>query len=158
MVNSQKLGRRIVMGRPDISLNRRNYLRDKKKLMKELPQSEWFYLDETFVHKNLIRKKALVRNNQLPPGRLPLCSGVRFIILHVGSKNGFLSGCELVFRGKNIENDYHTEMNSTVFEDWVKTKLLVKLPPNSIIVMDNASYHSRIADKDIVYSTSIINI
>jgi len=133
-----------VIERPDIVVNWRNYLREKRKLMRESPESQWFYLDETFIHKNLIRKRALVRNNELPPCKLPISSGERFIILHIGSKEGFLNGCELVFRGKNINNDYHTEMNSTVFEDWVESKLLPKLSPNSIVVMDNASYHCRI--------------
>jgi len=83
----------------------------------------------------------------LPPTNIPINPGQRYIILHVGSVNGFLDNCELVFRGKNLNKDYHTEMNSIVFEDWVENKLLSNLPQNSIVVMDNASYHSRILGK-----------
>jgi hypothetical protein len=36
--------------------------------------------------------------------------------------------------------DYHTEMNSNLFEKWIKDQLLWALPKNSIIIMDNASY------------------
>jgi len=32
-------------------------------------------------------------------------------------------------------------MNATSFEEWFKEKLLPALPPNTLIVMDNASYH-----------------
>jgi len=53
MVNSKKLARSLLMEKPEIIFNRRNYLRHKKHLMTVYPQSEIFYLDETYVHKNL---------------------------------------------------------------------------------------------------------
>jgi transposase len=34
-------------------------------------------------------------------------------------------------------------MNHLVFEEWFKNRLLPNLPENLVIVMDNASYHSR---------------
>ena len=52
-----------------------------------------------------------------------------------------LSGCDWVFQSKKVSSDYHDEMNATSFEEWVNEKLLPALPPNTIIVMDNASYH-----------------
>jgi hypothetical protein len=34
--------------------------------------------------------------------------------------DGFLNGCELVFKGISTDGrDYHTEMNSKIFEKWV---------------------------------------
>ena len=38
--------------------------------------------------------------------------------------------------------DYHDEMSSATFEEWWNEKLLPNIPSNSIIVMDNAPYHS----------------
>ena len=38
-------------------------------------------------------------------------------------------------------DDYHSDINSELFEGWLK-KQLPKLDQNSILVMDNASYHS----------------
>ena len=38
--------------------------------------------------------------------------------------------------------DYHTEMNSKIFEKWVNEQLESALPEKSLIIMDNASYHS----------------
>ena len=35
----------------------------------------------------------------------------RLIILHLGSKDGFLPGCELIFGSKGILDDYHGDMN-----------------------------------------------
>ena len=37
-------------------------------------------------------------------------------------------------------------MTADHFEEWFGTKLLTNVPPNSLIVMDNASYHSRRSD------------
>ena len=37
-------------------------------------------------------------------------------------------------------------MSADHFEEWFATKLFPNVPPNSLIVMDNASYHSRPSD------------
>ena len=47
----------------------------------------------------------------------------------------------MVFKSKKGSADYHEEMNATSFEEWFKEKLLPALPPNTLIVMDNPSYH-----------------
>ena len=39
--------------------------------------------------------------------------------------------------------DYHDEMSSAHFEEWWVNRLLPNIPPHSLIVMDNAPYHSR---------------
>ncbi|XP_072400443.1 uncharacterized protein [Diabrotica undecimpunctata] len=38
-------------------------------------------------------------------------------------------------------------MTAHLFEKWFKEQLLPNIPPNSVIVMDNASYHSRLLRK-----------
>ena len=38
--------------------------------------------------------------------------------------------------------DYHEEMNSECFEEWLKN-ILPNLKPNAVLVLDNAPYHSR---------------
>ena len=43
--------------------------------------------------------------------------------------------------------DYHTEMNTDSFKDWFVNKFLNYLEEGSIVVMDNASYHSKLLDK-----------
>ena len=68
--------------------------------------------------------------------------GTRLIILHAGSCKGWINGAELVFQSKK-SGDYHDEMTSEHFEEWFNDTLIPKLEPNSIIVMDKASYHSR---------------
>lgn len=38
-------------------------------------------------------------------------------------------------------------MNSDNYEKWVKTQLVPNLPPRSVVVKDNASYHNKYRDK-----------
>jgi hypothetical protein len=63
--------------------------------------------------------------------------------LNAGCKNGFLPGCDLVFKSISTDGrDYHTEINTKTFEKWVKEQLEPVLPSKSLVIMDNASYHS----------------
>ena len=48
--------------------------------------------------------------------------------------------------GKSLSNasaDYHQDMNSDVFESWLEKQLLPNLPQKCVLIIDNASYHSR---------------
>ncbi|KAM7307120.1 uncharacterized protein ISCGN_010756 [Ixodes scapularis] len=67
--------------------------------------------------------------------------GQRLIVTHIGSDEGFVDGCLDVFRGQKT-GDYHEEMDGARFNKWFDG-VLDTLPTGSVIVMDNASYHSR---------------
>ncbi|XP_040063080.1 uncharacterized protein LOC120837639 [Ixodes scapularis] len=71
----------------------------------------------------------------------PSGKGQRLIVTHIGSEDEFVPGCLDVFRGKKT-GDYHEEMDGPRFEKWFDD-VLQKLPTGSVIVMDNAPYHSR---------------
>lgn len=66
--------------------------------------------------------------------------GRRLIISHVGSEEGFVDGGLLIFESKKKTEDYHDEMNSEHFEEWLRG-ILPKLKENSVLVLDNAPYH-----------------
>ena len=91
--------------------------------------------------------------------------GTRIIILHIGSMAGWVPDVGRVFiRGQNnpqysklflynncqilkfflfpADFDYHGDVDAQLFEQWLTT-VLEKLPENSTIIMDNASYHRR---------------
>ena len=51
-----------------------------------------------------------------------------------------------MFQSKSMK-DYHEEMDSDRFLKWFKEQLIPNIPPNSFIVLDNASYHSRELNK-----------
>ena len=77
----------------------------------------------------------------------PFSRGERLIVLHAGSKAGFLKGTELVWKAKSSTGDYHDEMNGDNFFKWVKEKLIPHLPPKSVLIIDNAPYHNLQVDK-----------
>ena len=75
--------------------------------------------------------------------KVPAGKGRRLIINHLGSNNGFLKDCGECFVGKKDSADYHSEMNGPHFENWLLETVLPKLPDKSVLVIDNARYHSR---------------
>ena len=75
--------------------------------------------------------------------RKPSGKGSRLIILHAGGESGWVDGAALVFQSKKATGDYHDEMTAQHFEEWFHDALMPDIQPNSLIVMDNAPYHSR---------------
>jgi hypothetical protein len=105
-------------------------------------------LDETWVDTYHTAFHQWTPPNPSDARKIPLNKGQRFVILHAGCKTVFfLSGCELVFKTLSTDGrDYHSEMNSVIFNKWLEEQLVPALPPKSIVVMDNASYHSVIKE------------
>ncbi|CAG9122699.1 unnamed protein product [Plutella xylostella] len=52
-----------------------------------------------------------------------------------------------MFKSHSKTGDYHGDMNATNFRKWIDEKLTPNIPPNSVIVMDNAAYHSTQIEK-----------
>ncbi|XP_054256828.1 uncharacterized protein LOC129000372 [Macrosteles quadrilineatus] len=169
-VYERRSRRSMFIERDDLIIWRRKYLRDIRKYRRE--NKPIYYLDETFLNAGHTVKHAWrpsyiksARHAALEgettglkniPGR-----GGRLIVVHIGNENGFLkeaseelvqNDVRLIFQGKKNKRrlggvDYHEEMNSACFENWFENKVLPNLPPSSVIVMDNASYHSRTLEK-----------
>ena len=106
------------------------------------------YMDETWTNSHSSREQSWVEAEDKVLGgtkgglRRPSDKGMRLILLHAGGEDGWVDGADSVFQSKKATGDYHNEMNSTNFEEWFHDKLMPNIPHNSIIVMDNASYHS----------------
>ncbi|XP_050305313.1 uncharacterized protein LOC126742623 [Anthonomus grandis grandis] len=73
--------------------------------------------------------------------------GHRYIVVHAGTKDGFIKGANSIFKSGLKTGDYHDNMNRKNFENWFKTQLVPNLPPKSFIIMDNASYHSGLLEE-----------
>lgn len=113
-----------------------------------------FYLDETWYDTHDVVSKGWTKENTACSLNVPASRGKRIIILHAGSESGWVDGA-LLLSAKNIANcsaDYHEDMTSSLFERWFEEKLLQNIPIGSIIIMDNASYHSR--QKEVIPCTS----
>ena len=103
------------------------------------------YLDETWFDIHDIARKGWCDKSEKCVVDTPASRGKRLVIVHAGGENGFVPGCALLC-GKSMKNchaDYHDDMNGAVFEDWFEKKLIPNIPPNSVIVIDNAKYHTR---------------
>lgn len=134
-------GRKFLMERSDVALTRTRFLRQ----MRQCKQSfeNYVYLDETWVNQNYTVGKCWIdtSSDKATGVNPPTGKGSRLIIVHAGTKEGFVPNARHIFQAKN-DGDYHKQMNATVFQEWFETKLLPNIPQNSVIVMDNASYHS----------------
>ncbi len=108
----------------------------------ENPRPE-IYLNETWVNQNISVEQCWTNKEgtigpQTKTGRVG-----RFIILHAGSTEGFVPGGLLMFKSKyGNKRDYHNSMNSQTFRKCFLEQLMPNIPPRSLIIMDNASYHN----------------
>ena len=112
--------------------------------LKEFKNSgyKFVFLDETYVNVNHQPSREWI-NKDGEGRKVPIGKGKRIIVVHAGGDGGFLEGCECVFTSQHLDGrDYHSEMNSDIFEDWLIKRLLPSLNEPTCIVMDNASYHS----------------
>lgn len=136
-------GRKFLMERGDIVVKRLEFLRKINAIRDQTPDKPIFYLDETWINQNHTR--AYIWHDSHGNGglKVPTGKGARIIILHIGSaKTGFIPECKLMYRNtKTVSSDYHSEMNGDIFKEWFMNMLKLLDEP-SVIVMDNASYHS----------------
>lgn len=103
------------------------------------------YLDETWFDTHETPSKGWSDSSDKCKTKAPSNKGKRITILHAGSENGWVPNA-LWLSAKNIKDscvDYHEDTTAELFEEWFKNCLLPNIPQNSVIVMDNASYHSR---------------
>ncbi|XP_050500824.1 uncharacterized protein LOC126880805 [Diabrotica virgifera virgifera] len=144
----------LLIERHELVIWRRKYLqkiRDFRRLNKKI-----YYTDETWLNEGHTKSKVWQDLNiksarqafieGLSTGlKAPSGKGRRLIITHIGSDSGFLQGGLNVFTSIKT-SDYHEDMNSDVFEKWFSS-ILTLVDPGSVIVMDNAPYHSRRVEK-----------
>ena len=79
-------------------------------------------------------------------------------MVHAEGAEGRVQGAHLVFRSKTNSADYHIEMNAEHFMDWFTLQLLPNIPPNSVIILDNATYHNKQKDKAPTTATKKENV
>ena len=75
---------------------------------------------------------------------VPISKGERYIIVEAGSEDGFVKGARLIHDGNSTSGDYDGEMNSELGENFRLASRTAnpKLTTKSVVVIDNASYHS----------------
>jgi transposase len=104
------------------------------------------YLDESYVNKNHSNDYIWYSGEDGPWVQKPTGKGERLIILNSITSSGWVPGAKLVFKSTRKTGDYHGQMNSELFKKWFVEMLLPGIPKNSLIIMDNASYHNTLAE------------
>lgn len=98
-------------------------------------------VSKTWVDTEVKNSRDAYKDGLSTGAKEPTSKGKRLIVVHIGNENGFVDGCQWVFEAKKT-GDYHENMDAPHFENWI-AKVLEKLQANDVIVLDNASYHSR---------------
>lgn len=133
--------RKSLCERFDIVAWRAKYLRTIKALRNEIEnKKQLVFVDETYVHTSHSVNKCWQSDSQ-PGVSKDISLGERYIVVHAGSENGFISSALLVYKSKDKKADYHDDMNKDNFKKWFAEKLLPNLSGPSVIIMDNARYH-----------------
>lgn len=136
-------GRAALYEVPHIASHRLRFLRTYVANLHAENPLDVVFLDETWIfQKGTNTLRTWQDGSSKCVKRLETSDGRRFIILHAGTAEGFVEHASLIFSTKNVKSDYHGEMNTTNFLKWMEDQLLPKLEAPSLIIMDNASYHS----------------
>ncbi|WP_457551843.1 hypothetical protein [Desulfobacula sp.] len=104
------------------------------------------YLDESYVNKNHSNDFIWYYGEDGPWVQKPTGKGERLIIMNAITKSGWVPGAKLVFKSTRKTGDYHGQMNWDLFKKWFTEMLLPNIPENSLIIMDNASYHNLLSE------------
>src|SRR4030043_466973 len=152
-------------GRPSYSINEsheaavRNYIREANQqgryLRKKISNRSLaekgktlrpeVYLDESYVNKNHSNDLIWYYGEDGPWVQKPTGKGERLIIMNAITINGWVPGAKLVFKSTKKTGDYHGQMNWELFRKWFTEMLIPNIPDNSLIIMDNASYHNTLS-------------
>lgn len=104
------------------------------------------YLDESYVNKNHSNDWVWYSSEDGSWIQKPTGKGERLIIINAITKDGWVKDAQVVFKSTRKTGDYHGQMNRDLFQKWFREKWLPNIPEESIIVMDNASYHNVLAE------------
>lgn len=110
------------------------------------------YVDETWFTTRMGHNREWVDTTQAPSNtaysrQVPPGEGERFVVVAAGTDEGFVEGSYLCYPAKSNQGDYHGEMNGELFLRWLTTQLLPSLPEPSVLVLDNAPYHSQLTEE-----------
>lgn len=134
-----KSKRLLLIEQPNITVWRKNYLTQIRNYRTQ--NRNIYFLDETYINASHHASKCWQSSSESGI-HADIGKGRRLVILHAGSRNGLVDDALTIFKSDAKTGDYHGDMNGPTFYKWVDEKLKDKLLPNSVVVMDNASYHS----------------
>jgi transposase len=100
------------------------------------------YMDESWINKNITPKYVWHDNSLETVDAVPSGKGQRWIMIGAGTKEGWVENSFRIWKGTQKNEDYHTEMNADVMNDWMEQYLLPNVRRDAVIVVDRAPYHT----------------
>ena len=137
--------KRFLYKQHDIIEQRHTYLQAIRKLRQQ--NKTIVYTDETWVNAHHTKEYIWVDYDGKGGWKVPSGKRQRLIVVHAGGVEGWVDGADLVFKSKTNSADYHNEINTEHYMEWFTQQLLPNLPPNSVIIVDSATYHNKQKDK-----------
>jgi hypothetical protein len=131
--------RKVLMEGHNIRFKRIQYLKQLEEFIAE--GRPIFFTDESYIHTSHLPSYSW-SDGTTRGVKLSVAKGKRLIMVHAGSKDGFVQNGLLLFPSGSKSGDYHADMNWTNFDKWTTDHLIPNLPPRSVLVIDNASYHN----------------
>jgi transposase len=129
----------------DVIEKRRNYL-CKLKEYRCLPDKEKhleIWTDESYIHHHHCFNYSWYGVSDFVKRQH---KGRRLVILAAGSKNGFIPQSIKTYCAQKSTGDYHGNISKEIYYKWFSENLLPNLPEKSLIIMDNASYHTALPE------------
>lgn len=134
-----RTNRKLLMEKPEIQHLRLNFLRQMKRYRNE--NRPIIYTDETYIHSCHTNQKGWADSSNEGLHK-PVSKGQMLIIVNAGAEHGFVKNAYLRYKPTIKSGDYHDAMNYENYKKWLQDMLIPNLPPNSVLVIDNASYHN----------------
>ena len=134
---------------------RKRYIKDIRKYRAEGHST--YYIDESYINSHhrpskiltdtTVTSSDMAKLKNLSTGIPRLAgAGPRCIMMAAGDEDGFVPRSAVIKKRTPkdgvVSEDYHSDVCAENFESWLKSWLSL-IPPKSVIVMDNASYHSK---------------
>jgi len=140
-------GRKLWMERNDIVALQCKFLREICTTREVESNRPIVYVDEAWVIQNPSGSMIWQNKVRTEGLKVPTRKGGLLFVCHAGStRYGFIKGSKLVFRSNTGKPaDYNSQMYAEIFKKWF-IKLINNLEEPSVIVMDNASYHSPLVE------------
>lgn len=104
------------------------------------------YLDASYVNVNQSTPRTWYFAEEGPWGPKPSGQGPRFILVHAITTEGWVQGAQVVLQAQRRPGDDHGQRDFEHGRRWFRDAFLPHLPSASLMVMENAPYHTVYVD------------
>lgn len=139
-----RTNKKVLMESPEISYKRFVFLKKIDQYRKE--GRPIVYTDESYIDSSHVSGKGWSDASESGVAA-PVSKGERLIFLNAGGEMGVIPNCLTMWKASKTTGDYHNNVNNAIYVKWLREKLIPNLPPKSVIVIDNASYHNKRIDE-----------